>query len=165
MRPALTLATFCAVLGGLALAAPVAAGVEEGVAEFRRGNFLHALSELRGPAAAGDPVAAYHLAVMYHHGLGVPADFAKALALYRSAAEQNHVDAQIGLGVMHAAGQGTPRDPAEAWLWLALAAERLPPGEDRTRVLAHRDALAAAMTEAERTEAERRRRDWRPTTP
>jgi cell division septation protein DedD len=86
-----------AVLG---LAAPVAAGVRDGVDAWSRGDYAAAVAEWQGPAAAGDPDAMFNMAQAFRLGRGVPADEARAEALYRAAAEVGHVQAADTYGLM-----------------------------------------------------------------
>ena len=51
-------------------------------------------------------------------------DYATALRMYRSLAEQGSVYAQSNLGYMYDTGRGTPQDYAEALKWYRLAAEQ-----------------------------------------
>ena len=51
-------------------------------------------------------------------------DYATALRMYRSLAEQGNVYAQYTLGDMYDTGQGTPQNYAEALKWYRLAAEQ-----------------------------------------
>ena len=51
-------------------------------------------------------------------------DFATALRMYRSLAEQGYASAQFNLGLMYDDGQGTPQDYAETLKWYRLAAEQ-----------------------------------------
>ncbi|MGB7369299.1 MAG: sel1 repeat family protein, partial [Methylovirgula sp.] len=51
-------------------------------------------------------------------------DYATALRLWRSLADQGNADAQYNLGVMYANGQGVPQDYAEAAKWYRLAADQ-----------------------------------------
>lgn len=50
-------------------------------------------------------------------------DYATALRLWRSLAEQGDADAQYSLGVMYNNGDGVPRDYAEAMKWHRKAAD------------------------------------------
>jgi uncharacterized protein len=51
-------------------------------------------------------------------------DYATALRLFRSLAEQGNADAQYHLGHMYFVGQGIPQDYAEALKWYRLAADQ-----------------------------------------
>ena len=53
------------------------------------------LADLRASAEAGDLAAQYNLGIMYAEGRGVPQDDAEAVAWFRRAAEQGHIDAQL----------------------------------------------------------------------
>ena len=101
---------------------------------------------------------------MYADGRGVPQDDAEAVAWYRKAAEQGNASAQHNLGVGYAQGLGVPQDNVEAHMWLNLAASRLS-GEAREPVVTMRDDVAARMTPADLSEAQRRAREWTATHP
>ena len=47
---------------------------------------------------------------MYNHGLWVKQDYAKAVELYRKAAEKGNASAQTLLGTMYDGGVGVPQD-------------------------------------------------------
>src|SRR6516162_9784364 len=65
-----------------------------------------------------DASAQYELGARYARGRGVPLNYAAAVALFRKAAEQGHVEAAYNLGVMYADGRGVRQDLAEAVKWL-----------------------------------------------
>jgi uncharacterized protein len=144
-----------ATAGGEAVA-DTAAGLED----LKRGDYIHALIELSDPAKEGDATAQVAIAAIYHYGLGVPADFSKALQWYRAAALQGNVDGQIGLAVLYATGQGVKVDLAIAHMWLSIAADALPPSRDRIRVSQDRDRLAERMTAAELHQSDDLIRNW-----
>jgi TPR repeat protein len=52
------------------------------------------------------------------------ADYSEAIAIFRSLAEQGHLNSQFQLGAMHRQGHGTPENPEEAALLYRHAAER-----------------------------------------
>ncbi len=58
------------------------------------------IAKLQREAQAGDPDAQYNLAYLFENGLGVPKNEAKALELYRQAADQGHSAAQNNLDAM-----------------------------------------------------------------
>ena len=74
-------------------------------------------------ALGGDPEATSNLGVLYDLGLGVVPDQARAVRLYRRAAEQGFVPAWNNLDVAYALGRGVARDDAQAVAWLRKAAE------------------------------------------
>ncbi len=108
----------------LGLTAPAWAGVDEGVAANKRGDYATALRELRPLAKQGNANAQYNLGIMYENGRGFPQDDAEAVKWYRKAAEQGDAYAQFALGVMYDNGLGVPEDDAEAVKWGRKAAEQ-----------------------------------------
>ena len=118
-----------------------------------------AVAWYRRSAEQGETEAQLNLGWMYAKGRGVPQDDAEAAAWYRRSAEQGNAGAQFGLGLMYDQGRGVPRDYVDAHTWLNLAATRLT-GEQRERVVTARDAVAERMTSADRSEAQRRAREW-----
>lgn len=76
-------------------------------------------------AAVGYPRAQHALATRYYYGLhDTPQDFAKAVALYRLAAEQGLADAQYDLALSYYNGEGVSKDLDESHKWLMLAAKQ-----------------------------------------
>ncbi len=194
------LALIAALCAGftLGLTAPAWAGLSEGKAAYKRGDYATALRELRPLAKQGSPKAQlflghmyryglgvphddaeavkwyskgaerehdgaqYNLGLMYDKGLGVPRDYAKALFWYRMADAQGHGGAQYNLGLLHEKGLGVPQDYVRAYAWYDLAASSFPPGKDRDKAVEHRDIVAATMTPAQISEAQKLAREWRP---
>jgi hypothetical protein len=87
---------------------------------FAAGEFT--LDTARAAADKGDPQAEFFLARHYAHGIGVPRDYAKAVAYLRAAAGQGYAPAQTGLGSCYAHGQGVKQDYVEAVQWYRKAA-------------------------------------------
>jgi hypothetical protein len=137
------------VLLALITARPATADTADGLEALASHDYMTAIAELQPPAEAGDARAQVSLAGIYHYGLGIAANFGKALRWYRAAAMQGNTDAQLGLAVMYAFGQGVPVDRAGALSWLTIALPAIPPGDDHERVEINRDALAAQMSPAE----------------
>lgn len=77
---------------------PAWAGLDEGVAAFKRGDYAAALREFRPLAERGDAGAQHNLGVMYTHGHGVPKDDREAVKWYRRAAKQGNAGGSIALG-------------------------------------------------------------------
>ena len=86
------------------------------------GDEKFTLDTARVAADKGDPQAEFFLARHYTHGMGVPRDYAKAVAYLREAAGQGYAPAQTGLGSCYAHGQGVKLDYAEAVRWYRNAA-------------------------------------------
>ena len=154
------LALIAALVFGLT--APAWAGLDEGVAAYDRGDYATALREWRPLAEQGNANAQVNLGLMYDNGRGVPQDYAEAMRWFRKAAEQGHAGAQIFLGVMYDMGQSVPQDYVRAHMWYNLAASSFPPGKDRDNAVEHRDIVAATMTPAQMTEAQKLAREWKP---
>ena len=82
------------------------------------------LTETRTLAEQGDAWYQTELALMYHHGKGLPKNYQEAARWYRLAAEQDFSKAQANLGVLYGEGQGVPQDYTLAAEWFRKAAER-----------------------------------------
>ncbi len=111
-----SLALIAALCAGftLGLTAPAWAGLDEGVAAYKRGDYASALREWRPLAKQGNAKAQYNLGVIYRKGQGVPQDDAEAVKLYRKAADQGDAVAQNNIGFMYDNGRGVPQDYAQA---------------------------------------------------
>ncbi len=99
---------------------------------------------------------------MYNRGRGVSQDYAEAVKWYRKAAEQDHAKAQLFLGNMYFFGQGVSKDYVQAYMWFNLTASRHPPGEVRDTAVKNRDIVAKKMTPAQKAEAKKLAREWKP---
>ena len=83
-----------------------------------------AIELLTRAAKAGDPEAQYELAKLYEQGVGTDPDPARALALYREAADQNFADAINDLGFLtYQGGLGVVADPGAALRLFERAAD------------------------------------------
>ena len=83
--------------------------------------------------------------------------FAEALKWYLRAAKQGDVEAQIHAGNIYR----DATDYIQAHMWYNIAASRLK-GDWRDGTLKDRDGIAARMSSAEISEAQRLARDWSP---
>jgi uncharacterized protein len=114
---------------------------------------------------------------MYDRGDGVPRDPERAASYYRRAAETGEPVSMYRFGCVHAEGRVAAPDGVEGYMWLLLAQKV---GErSLTCHVSHyscrewaikdrpgcRARLAAALTPAERAEAERRAAAWLATRP
>ena len=122
-------------------------------------DYDEAVAWFRLAAEQGHADAQNNLGVSCATGNGVPQDAAEAVAWHRQAAEQGHADAQFNLGVSYATGEGVPQDNVEALMWHILADFRST-GKARERTEAARNGVAAQMTPADISEANRRAREW-----
>ena len=93
------------------------------------------------------------------NGNGVPQNDDEAVVWYRLAAEQGHTGAQFNLGVSYATGNGVPQDNVEALMWHILADFRST-GKAREWTEPARNGVAAQMTPADISKANRRAREW-----
>lgn len=100
------------------------AGLAEGLAASREGDYEAAFRELEPEAKRGNAEAQYHLGVMYDTGQGVPKNASKAVHWYLNAAELGHAQAQYNAAVMYNEGRGTAQNPALALQWLGKAAQQ-----------------------------------------
>jgi TPR repeat protein len=66
----------------------------------------------------------YWRGITYSNGYGVPQDDAKAMKLYRLAADYGLAGAQYTLGMHYENGIGVPQDYSEAVKWYRLAADQ-----------------------------------------
>lgn len=83
-----------------------------------------AVAFLQRAADAGSPEAQFELAKLYERGTGVDQDNARALDLYRAAADQDYADAINDLGFLHyQGGLGLPADPKRALTFFERAAD------------------------------------------
>jgi TPR repeat protein len=89
----------------------------------RPGDLACASKRIAAAAAAGRPSAKSLLGWMYAQGVGVPAEPARALALYTEAAVAGDLSALNNLGELHETGRGVPADPARAAAYYREAAE------------------------------------------
>ena len=102
----------------------------------------------------------FNLGLMYDNGQGVPKDEAEAVKWYRKAADQGNASAQFNLGLMYDNGQGVPKDKAEAYKWWLLAGAQ---GDEQAKK--NISIIEGNITPAQRTEGQRRAREWKPRKP
>ena len=141
---------------------PAEADFNAGVAAYKQDDYATALREWRPLAAQNHAAAQANLGFMYYNGEGVPQDYAEAVRWYRKAAAQGYARAQVVLGTMYELGRDVPHDHIQAHTWFNLAASSFPPGKDRDKAVEHRDIVAATMTPAQMTEAQKLAREWKP---
>ena len=70
--------------------------------------------------------------------------------------------AQLGLGILHMFGYGVAQDYVKAHMWYSLAAEQLPPADNRQKAVCHRNFIEELMTPDQVAEAQRLAREWKP---
>lgn len=109
-------------------------------------------------AEKGNAMAQVALGGAYRFGRGVTQDFAEGARWSRKAAEQGNPDGQFQLGYAYSTGQGVPLDYVQAHKWLNLAAAK-----GNTDAAQYRGQVAGSMTPEQIAEAEKLKREWKPT--
>lgn len=121
-------------VAALVAAAPAAADVKAGVDAWGRGDWPRAVAEWRPLAVQGDADAQFNLGQAYKLGRGVPTDPAQALAWFKRAADQGHLQAednygiglfqaQLVLGTMLFNGDGVRADYPRAYALMTRASQ------------------------------------------
>lgn len=107
----------------------------------------------------GHPGAQFALGQMYCRGEGVSASTERCMRWYMLAARKGHAEAQISLGDLYQGEGGLDRDPVRALAWYEIALRNAPTGL-RQQIEEKYGALRAALTEDERTKAEKQALSW-----
>ena len=82
------------------------------------GDFNSAVQQWGPLAEQGHPIAQFNLALLYHSGLGVDLDEAKAVSWYKKSASNGYYKAQEYLAVGYREGWfGLPKDSKKASYW------------------------------------------------
>ena len=118
------------------------------------------VTAVRTLAEQGDAEAQFALGTMYRDGQGVRRDYDEALRWWRKAAEQGVVEAQYALGNIYSGGTGIARDNVLAYMWYSIATAQT--ADEWLRAIAgtNRDVLAARMTPADVSKAQRLAAEW-----
>ena len=96
----------------------------EGVAQLKNQKYEDAFLTLQPLVEQGDPRSVFQLAMMYHGGLEVEFNEAKAVELYKVAAEQGVVEAQEYLAAGYREGWwGLPMDYEKYRYWMDKAVQ------------------------------------------
>jgi len=116
----LCLALPCFILASapMAFANPMATGM----AAYISGDYQRAIREWRPLAESGNPIAQYHMGVIYRDGRGVDIDLAEAIRWWKRAANNGHAKAQYELGMAYHRGLGVAHDEKKASEWLEKSA-------------------------------------------
>ena len=157
----LLLALVLAQAVALVASSSATAGSPDGVAAFRRQDYLRAARIFTPLAERGDASAQFYLGFMYAHGYGVPENYIEAADLLHASSEQGYGPAQYLLGLMFDKGQGVPQDYVQAYKWLDLAVGTAR-GRERDDWVRIRDAVGSKLSLAQRTKAQRLAIEWRP---
>lgn len=90
------------------------AGLEEGKAAARQGNFKRAIQEVHPDAQRGDPEAQRLLGSFYEMGLY---QYGEAMKWYRKASDQGSSTASVLIGSMYSRGLGVTQDYSQTIQW------------------------------------------------
>lgn len=91
----------------------------EGINQLKSGDYQNALPTLQVMAEQGDPRSTFQLGLMYHAGLEVDFNEAKAVELYQVAANQGVTEAQVYLAAGYREGWwGLPMDYQQYRYWM-----------------------------------------------
>ena len=75
--------------------------LDDAAAAYERGDYVTAFRLVQPLAQRGDPVAQYHLGLMYLNGEGTRQNPAEATKWFRLAAEQGDPRAQLSIGISY----------------------------------------------------------------
>lgn len=103
----------------------------------------------------GYPQAQTVLGWLYLGGTGVKADAVRGALWLRRAAVQGNPEAQLSLGTLYARGDGVAPDFIDSLMWFDLAAQKLPPGENRIEARRWGYSVSKRMTREQIEEAMR----------
>lgn len=109
--------------GWMILSTPALADLSGGQSAIAAKDYAAAFNQLLPVARTGDAQAQFLLGQMLEHGVAPGSrNPRRAVRWYRSAAAQDHGDAQFALARAYAAGSGVPRNRGAALNWLERAA-------------------------------------------
>lgn len=128
--------------------------------EYGRGvpkDYQQAMFWYRKPADQGNLPFQFLLGAKYQEGKLVPRDYQQAAFWFRKAADKGDADAQYILAIMYEKGEGVPKDDETAYFWWLLSSVKDQTSEER------RDIVEKRLTHQQRTNAQAKARDWKPT--
>ncbi|MDY6407709.1 MAG: tetratricopeptide repeat protein [Pseudomonadota bacterium] len=97
---------WAALLISTTISVSAMAGLPEAIKAFDKAEYKTAYPEMMALASEGNSTAAYYMGKMYHDGLGVEADIAKAIQYFEQADKGYYSEATVQLGKMALAGEG-----------------------------------------------------------
>lgn len=108
-----------ALIATVALSMAQAQDYNDGLLAASDGDYSTAVMKWKPLADKNDAKAQFNLALLYHRGLGVNMDEAKAVSLYMQSANNGYKLAQEFLAAAYYEGWfGLPRDQEKADYWL-----------------------------------------------
>ncbi len=117
--------TFKVAVAALSLAVSFAGSAaagpyEDGIAAFKRRDYVTAMQLFRPLAEQGEARSQVSLGAMYE----LTQDYAAAVSWFRKAADQDDAQAQTMLGNVYFSGKGVPQDYGQAAAWFRKAADQ-----------------------------------------
>jgi TPR repeat protein len=161
---AAALIAFFLIVSPAAAQSTLEADLRAAAAAYERKDMAAAARLWKVWADRGNAEARTLLGAMYWSGEGVKRDQKEAARLYLLAANQGYARAQNDIGFMLGFEGPPPHDDVEAYKWLTLATlHYTAKNQDRLdQAIKDKATLAARMTPAQVTEAERRAKAWKP---
>ncbi len=104
--------------------ADVRTDFQEGMAAYKKKDYVKAFRLWRPLAEKGFGKAQFNLAILYIKGAGTPKNPRKAVEWLRKSAAQDHTGAQYNLGLMYLNGEGVKKSDKEALKLFQKAAEK-----------------------------------------
>jgi TPR repeat protein len=99
-----------------------ARAVDDGVVEFKKGNYASAVRMLTPYAERGNKAAELNLGIAYAFGLGTSRDRERAHALFRDSLGSKAQDTYMWVARSLETGDGVGKDAEEARAWYQIAA-------------------------------------------
>jgi TPR repeat protein len=96
--------------------------VDDGVVEFKKGNYESAVRMLTPYADKGNKAAELNVGLAYAFGLGVARNRERAHTLFRDSLGKKSPDTCLWVAKSFEAGDGVGKDAAEALAWYHIAA-------------------------------------------
>jgi TPR repeat protein len=96
--------------------------VDNGVVEFKKGNYAVAVHVLAPYAERGNHAAQLNMGIAYAFGLGVARDRARARRLIKAAVPDRDAAMFVWIARSLEAGDKVEKDPSEAVAWYRVAA-------------------------------------------
>jgi TPR repeat protein len=136
----------------------------DAIGAYAKSDYVTAYPLFLKAARDGDAAARLYLGVMTMLGQAVPKNYAKGLALVRSAANAGVIDAQVLMGQIYENGYGVPADLVEALTWYKIAISDVSSGSQRLAFQAEVRAnlLQITLPKEQVERATKRAREWEP---
>ena len=97
--------------------------VDDGVVEFKNGNYASAVRMLAPYAERGNKTAEFNVGVAYAFGLGVSRDRERARGLLRDSLGSRAPETYLWVAKSFETGDGVTKDAKEAMAWYRIAAD------------------------------------------